>query len=246
MTIEPELTEIAGSDVATSSFESRSRHWSTREGDVRKEIFKQTLAHHNISHTYRETLRAMIASFNDVGYINSENEFVDVKCIHANAERAVAKIFQEDNIILPILSVSQTTSEDDIQRSKYEALLVHEKVWDSEKQRAIRVLSLAPRPVNIRYTLNIFGKYLSEVDQILEQVRVKFNPEMPVPTAYSTMTRAFIEGEEDRGIIEASDKEDRVIKKQISIVVRGYIPNPKFLFTSTGKIEKYNVEATLS
>ena len=79
MTIEPELTEIAGSDVATSSFESRSRHWSTREGDVRKEIFKQTLAHHNISHTYRETLRAMIASFNDVGYINSENEFVDVK-----------------------------------------------------------------------------------------------------------------------------------------------------------------------
>lgn len=219
--------------------ESRSRYWATREGDVRAEIFRMTQAEHNISFVYKETLRAMLASFNDVGYIDSENKFVDVKCIHANAERAVAKIFQEDNLVLPILSMSQTTTDNDAQRDKYEALLVHEKMWDEEKQRAIRVLSLAPRAVNIRYSLNIWGKYLSDVDQILEQVRLKFNPEMNVPTPMSTMTRARIDSEENSTNFEAPDKEDRIIKKTISITVRTYIPNPKFLVTSTGKIEKF-------
>ena len=219
--------------------ESRSRHWITREGDVRAEIFKMTQAEHNISFVYKETLRAMLASFNDIGYINSENQFIDVKCIHANAERAVAKIFQDNNLILPILSIAQTTTDNDAQREKYESLLVHEKVWDEDKQRAIRVLSLAPRAVNIRYTLNIWGKYLADVDQLLEQIRLKFNPEMAVPTPMSTMTRARIDSEENSTNFEAPDKEDRLIKKTISITVRTYIPNPKFLITSTGKIEKY-------
>jgi hypothetical protein len=222
--------------------ESRSRYYNTRESDVRAEILKQTKASHNISGVYRETLRSMLTSFADLVYIDSEKKQIDVPCIHANAERAVAKIVQEDSIILPITSVAQTTTDNDVNRDRYESLLVHEKIWDDSKQRAIRVLSLAPRAVNIKYQVNIFGKYLSDVDQIMEQIRLKFNPEMEVPTPFSTMTRALIDSEENAGQLDVGDKQDRIIKKTLSITVRTYIPNPKFLFTSTGKIEKYIAE----
>ena len=52
----------------------------------------------------------MIASFNDVGYIDSEEKFNNIMCIHANAERAIAKLKQENNIILPIISINQNSS----------------------------------------------------------------------------------------------------------------------------------------
>ena len=225
-----------------SAFESRSSRWDTREGDVRKLIYEITKTKNNISFIYKESLRSMIVSFNDVGYIDSEDKFNSIKCIHANAERAVAKLKQENNIILPILSIAQTVSDNDKERQKNESLLVHEKYWDAEKHRAIRVLSLAPRAVNVRYQLNIWTKYMSDMDQILEQVRLKFNPEMQVPTEFSTLAKAYLDSEEDVGQLTVTDKEDRILKKTMNIVLRTYIPNPKFLFTSTGKIEEYKIE----
>jgi len=228
----------------SSAIESRSDKYPTREGDVRAKIFKMTQAKSNISFIYRESLRSMIASFNDIGYFDAEDKFVDIKCIHGNSERAVAKLKQENSIILPMLSIAQTVSENDDERRRYESVLVHEKYWDEEKHRAIRILSLAPRPVNISYQLNIWCKYMSDMDQVLEQVRLKFNPEMNVPTKYSTLAKAFLQSEEAMGSMTASDKEDRVIKKTMNIVLRTYIPSPKFLVTSTGEIEEFNIEIT--
>ena len=225
-----------------SSFESRSSRWDTREGDVRKVIYKMTQAKSNISFVYRESLRSMIASFNDVGYIDSEEKFNSIMCIHANAERAIAKLKQENNIILPIISIGQTVSDNDAARQKTESLLVNEKYWDAEKHRAFRVLSLAPRAVNVKYQVNIWTKYMSDMDQILEQIRLKFNPEMQVPTEFSTLAKAYLDSEDDVGQISVADKEDRVLKKTMNIVLRTYIPSPKFLYTSTGKIEEFKVE----
>ncbi len=227
-----------------SSIESRSRSWPTREGDVRAKIFKMTQAKSNISFIYRESLRSMIASFNDVGHFNSEDKFVDIKCIHGNAERAIAKLKQENSIILPMISVAQTISDNDDERRRYESVLVHEKYFDEEKNRAFRILSLAPRPVNINYQVNIWCKYMADMDQILEQIRLKFNPEMNVPTEFSTLAKAFITSEEAVGSMTANDKDDRVIKKTINITLRTYIPSPKFLVTSTGQIEEFNILKT--
>jgi hypothetical protein len=233
-------------DVSTiRQAESRGSQWYTREGDVRKQIFLMTKNHHNISRTYRELLRGMVASFNDVGYLTDDNKFVEVKCLVGSPERAIAKMFQEDNIILPIISVVQTITTNDDDRRKNESLLVHEKYFDPLKQRAIRILSLAPRAVNILYQVNIWSKYRSDLDQILEQVRLKFNPEMQIPTPFSTLCKGYIDSEQDIGAVEVADKEDRVLKKQINITVRTYIPNPKFMLTSTGKIEQFKIDTTL-
>jgi hypothetical protein len=240
------FTDDTGLNVTweTSAVDSRSSKYSTRESDVRAKIFKMTQAKSNISFVYRESLRSMIASFNDIGHFDAEDKFVNIKCIHGNAERAIAKLKQENTIILPILSIAQTVSDNDDDRRRYESVLVHEKYWDEEKHRAIRILSLAPRPVNVRYQLNIWCKYMSDMDQILEQVRLKFNPEMNVPTEYSTLAKAFLESEEAVGSMTANDKDDRVLKKTMNITLRTYIPSPKFLVTSTGEIEEFKIQIT--
>lgn len=236
------LTEYTR-DWDASGYPSRNRSYPTRDGDVRKKIFKMTQEKQNISFVYRDSLRAMISAFNDIGYISSEDKFTDVKCLHANAERAIAKLKQEENIILPMLTISQTTTANDDSRRRQESVLVNEKYWDSEKNRAFRVLSLAPRPINISYQLNVWCKYMADMDQILEQIRIKFNPEMNVPTKHSTIAKAFLDTEEDLGSVTAGDKEDRIIKKTFNVVFRTYVPNPKFLVTSTGKIEEFKTEA---
>lgn len=230
----------------SSSFESRNDTWSTRFGDTREKIMQMTRAKHNVSFVYRELLRTMIASFNDIGYFDSENSFRDVRVIHGNAERAIAKIKEENNIILPLLSVVQTVTSNDEGRSRMEGLLVSEKVWNEKKQRAERVLSFAPRPVNINYELNVWCKYMADMDQILEQIRLKFNPEMEVPTKFGTITKAMLGDEEIVGSVTAIDKEDRILKKKFNIIVRTYIPNPKFLVTSTGEITEFNVEGSFT
>jgi hypothetical protein len=201
-----------------------------------------TRSENNISFVYKNLLRAMIVSFNDIGYISSEDKFTYIKCIHANAERAIAKLKQENNIILPIISIAQTISSNDDSRKRSENILVHEKFWDPEKHRAFRVLSLAPRAINIQYEVNIWTKYMADMDQILEQIRIKFNPEMEIPTKQSTLTKGFIESEEDIGQVAVIDKEDRILKKTINVTVRTYISNPKFLVTSTGKVERFKIE----
>lgn len=240
------VTTATAAELDVSSYDSRNRQYPTREGDIRKKIFKMTQAKQNISFIYKESLRSMIASFNDLGYISAEDKFKEVKCLHANAERAIAKLKQEDNIILPMVTITQTTTANDDARRRQESVLVNEKYWDAKKNRAFRVLSLAPRPVNINYQVNIWCKYMADMDQILEQIRLKFNPEMNVPTEFSTIAKAYLDTEEDVGSITAGDKEDRIIKKTFNVVFRTYVPNPKFLVTSTGKIEEFNTEITLS
>ena len=235
-----EYTEnIVGSDYTLSS---RNRHYPTREGDIKIKIAKMSKAKQNISFVYRESLRSMIASFNDIVYISEEGAAVDVKVIHANQERAVAKITQEDNIILPIISIAQTISGDDPKRMRSENLLVHEVVRDKEKNRYVRVLSMAPRAVNIQYEVNVWSKYRSDLDQILEQIRLKFNPEMEVPTNYSTIAKAFLGQETVPNSIAAPDKEDRIVQRTIEVTLRTYIPSPKYIVTNTGKIEEFNTE----
>jgi hypothetical protein len=225
---------------------SRNDNYRTREVDIRKKILEMSHPETMIQSVYKETLRAVKGIFSGLFTRDAENKLKDVKLIIANQERAVAKIMQEDNIILPIISVAQTTTDSDQSRGRYESVLVNEKYWDDKKQRAVRVLSFAPVPVTINYQLNVWSKYAEDMDQILEQIRLKFNPELTIHNKFGTITKAYIEGESITGTVQAADKEDRVLRKQITLGVRTHIPNPKFLYTSTGKIEKLSTDFDIS
>ena len=184
------LTSSSTQVSSVHDTESRNDNYRTRENDIKKAIMKMTQPETLISSVYKETLRAIKSSFSDINTLDAEGKLVPVNLIVATQERAVAKIRQEENIILPIISVAQTTSDADPSRSRYESVLVHEKYWDDSKQRAIRVLSLAPVPININYQLNIWSKYVEDMDQVLAQIRLMFNPELTISNKYSTITKA--------------------------------------------------------
>lgn len=190
----------------------------------------------------KDTLRYLIGVFGNFYYIDRNNNSVKVKCFHANQERAIAKSITGDNITLPVISISETVINANEERRRYGPLLVHEAYWHKRQQRAIRTLSLSPRPIDINYNINIWTKYKQDLDQLREQLFILFNPDLEIKTKQSNITKAFITSESDVEQAEAEDAQDRILKKTITIKVETYVPSPKFLYTSTGKIEKLNYQ----
>ena len=194
---------------------------------------------------YRDCLRFIINSLGGLGYLNSEEKIVDVKCVHANPERTIAKLTQETNIILPIISINQSTSDNDDNRRRQQDLIVEESYWSEVKQRAFRLISFSPQAVSIEYTINVWAKYKSDLDQLVEQIRLLFNPALVMESNQTTTAKIFLEMESDQSSVEVADREDRILRRAFIVKLEGYIPNPKFLITSTGEIEEFKLDATL-
>lgn len=239
-------TNLIETDFATSSVfgEDRSRSANTRAEIVRK-IATMTKQHHNIQKVYKDTLRAVLFLMGNMEYIDREGKVMSIKSHHANPERAIAKIKEKGNIILPVISVSQTNTQNADDRQRYAPVLVHEKYWDDDQRRAIRILSMAPRPIDVYYDVSIWTKYVEDIDQIMEQIRLLFNPSYEIETAKNTLTKAFIDDESNESSFNVGDGQDRIVKRIVTLRVETYVPNPKFLITSTGQIEKFNGEIEL-
>ena len=212
---------------------------------ARNEIALRTTKVTQIPLFYKESLRFMISKLGTLAYLNSETKLVDVKCVHAHPERTIAKLHQENNIILPIISINQDTSDNDDLRRRNSPNLVMENYWSDIKKRAFRVISLAPRPVNISYGINIWSKYKSNLDQLTEQIRLLFNPHMVIENPYTNVAQAYIETESDASTLDVGDREERILRKTFDITLEAYIPNPQFLITSTGEIEEFDIESTI-
>ena len=99
--------------------------------------------------------------------------------------------------------------------------------------------------MDIEYGINIWAKYKANLDQIVEQIRLMFNPSLVVETPYTTTALSFVEQESDTSTLDISDREERIIRRSFKVKVEAYIPNPKFLVTSTGEIEEFNSETTI-
>lgn len=235
---EPSLGETAMDNLF-----SRSENYLTRESYIRNEILKITKSESRISGFYKELLRSMVNLFSDVVCIDDENKIQKVKCIYANPERAIAKIKQDNSVILPLISVSQTKSAVDSSRARYKTLLINEVSYDPIKNKAVRILSIAPVPVDISYSINIWCKYKSDLDQITEQIRLKFNPDADLVIPGHNSVKAYLgeDGSDDAGL-EAADKDDRELKSSLSVKISTYLSNPKFILTSNGTIERLNLE----
>ena len=192
---------------------------------------------------FYETLKQLIASFGSVKYVDANSNVVPVKCFHSSPERTIASLYSGNNITLPILTIGEVSTQSRQEEgSRYSPILVHEKFWDPKSQRAKRILSLAPRPITLTYNLNIWTKFKNDLDQIREFVLLMFNPDLEVKTQYSNITKAYIASESDESTLITQDAQDRVLRKTISINVETWVPYPKYLYTSSGKIETFNFE----
>lgn len=199
-----------------------------------------------VQKVYKDTLRNLINIFGNVYYLDRNNNSVKVKCFHANQERAIARVNFGDNVTLPVITVSENSTSNNDERRRYTPILIHEKYWHKRKNKAIRTLSMAPRPIDIKYTINIWSKYKEDLDQIREFIFSLFNPDLEIRTKNSVITKAFLDNESETEQAQADDQQDRILKKSITITVETYVENPKFLYTSTGKIEKVNFELEIT
>jgi len=211
--------------------------------DIKQQIVKMTETRllPRIDNVYKESLRQMIATFSNLYYIDGNGNRIKVDCSHGNAERIAGRLKNENNIVLPFISISEVDSSRDEKRERYSPLLLQDVYWDQDKRRATRVLSLAPRAVNITYEINIWCKYKADLDMLRSSIFSLFNPELVVPTNHSRETRAYLNKERSVGSVIAGDTKDRVLQKTIDVTLQTYIPSPKFFFTNTGQIEEFNV-----
>jgi hypothetical protein len=212
---------------------------------AREKIFQRTTRENKIPMFYKEALRYVISRLGTLAYINSETELIDVKCVHANPERTIGKLEQDNNIILPIVSINQTQSQNADNRRRGAPQIVNEVFWSDLKKRAVRVISEAPRAVDIEYGINIWCKYKADMDQLCEQIRLLFNPHMVVKNSYTNTAMAYIDSENDQSTVETADREERVLQRTFVIKLEAYVPNPKFLITNTGEIQQLSIDSPI-
>jgi|TARA_R110002020_G_scaffold146881_4_gene321854 hypothetical protein len=195
---------------------------------------------------YKEIVRFLISRFNNLPFLNESNETVLAKCRYGNPERTIAKLKDHDNIIVPLLTISQNNVVEAPTRQRYFSVLQYRSYWDDEKRRAMRIVSLADRPVTIQYNINIWTKYMEDMDQLSQQVRAEFNPSIQLNTNFSKDSKVFLSAETNNYSFSVADKEDRIIRKTFVVSVETYIKNPDYLITSSGKIEEFNLDTELS
>lgn len=193
-----------------------------------------------IDNVYKESLRSMLHIFGDVYYLDGNGNRVKVNCSHGNPERVAGRLKADNTLILPMLTIVETQTDSDPERMRYQNL-INEAGWDPEKRRAIRLLSLPPRPINITYEVNIWAKYKADMDMIRSGIFSLFSPDINIETQYSVHNKAFINSEREVGSATATDTGDRILQKAISITLETYIPSPKFFFTNTGEIKEFGV-----
>ena len=191
---------------------------------------------------YKEIVRFLISEFNDTPYLNDQQETTLVKCRYGNPERTVASFKNHDNIVIPLITLSQGSVLEANDRRRVSSIVLQGKHWNDEIQRAERVISLCDRPVTIQYNLNIWAKYMEDMDHLSQEIRLAFNPSIELFTKFSRDSKAFLESETNNYSFSVADKEDRILRKTFVINVETYLRSPKYKITSTGKIEEFNLE----
>mgnify|MGYP003637016602 CR=1 FL=1 len=218
---------------------------NTKNSSIRSKIIEMSKTWKGVSDIHKQTLNALIGEFSKSYYTDEGNNRIDVKCIYGGTERVVSRINAEDNIILPIISVVPKANKYTENRGRYSPTLIHSKYWDDKKQRAVRLVSLAPKPVDFFFEINVWGRYVSDINQLSEQIRRKFNPSMLLVTELHEDTKSFIDSEENSYQTVLGDSDPRVMLKKIILRIESYVPNPVFKVTSTGKIEEINGQIEL-
>ena len=194
---------------------------------------------------YRETQKQLIHIFGNIYYLDGNGNKVRVKCITGRQERAIGIQKKDNTLVLPYITVTELDTANADSRRRYEAVLVNEKVWDQSERRAKRILSLAPRAVDLNYQINIWTKYQADMDMIKYSIFSLFNPALDIRTKFSDVTKAFLESDSNQGETEAFDAADRTLKRSLMIKVETYLPSPKFLYTNSGEITAFNAEIGL-
>lgn len=191
---------------------------------------------------------AMLDLFKDIVVINDSNgEYFPVPIMYATQERAVAYILQDnmrkddsavvDRIRLPIMSIYNSGMEYDMNRYAYHKAIDYGRDMRPDFKPGFTVKEQFERdtvfgfargiPVNITYNLYAWTMYLEDMNQIIEQIILKFSPIAYIRVRGINWEIGVKLGSIANNLnIEPGDKTNRVVKYQFNLTAEAYIPQP--------------------
>jgi hypothetical protein len=194
------------------------------------------------------TDEAMRDLFSNITVRDENGKDHPVPIIWGTQEKAVAYLFQEntrkddtlvvDRIKLPILAISRTGLDYDLARYTYHQAKDYMRYLrpdnkpgftiDEQGLERSTVFGITRGiPINLKYTLYAWTMYIQDMNQILEQILLKFSQ-----TAYIRVTGVpweiivKLESTGDNTNFEPGDQDIRVIKFEFNMTVETYIPQP--------------------
>lgn len=166
----------------------------------------------------------------------------NVEVIYARPDRAVAKMKDSQNLALPLISFEILDIQNDETRYRPNFNVEYWTVKNFKTRRVFRIAALAPRAVKIEAAIHLWTRSGYDMFQLLEFINLKFHPHMRLACETNRYTSAFIDNISDDSILTVDDREDKVIRKTITLNIEGYIPTRKYVIQANGDIEEFNVE----
>lgn len=209
-------------------------------------------ANRNVIYRYSNALygadEAMVDLFRNIKVIDEDGKWHVVPIHWASQEQAVAAILQDnvrkdnslvvDRIRLPMMAIYSSAHSFDPTRFTYQRAMSLMPWLDpksegtgftaTEKYERDTVFGVTRGiPVNITYTLYIWTLYQTDMNQILEQVFLRFSP-----VAYLRIRGVYwevivtMDGQANNLDVEPGDRRLRVLKYQFTMTAKSYIPQP--------------------
>lgn len=205
----------------------------------------------NTIYRYSKSLRgcseAVMDLFKNIIVLDEDGKAHTVPLIWGTQERAVAAILQNnvrkdnslvvDRIVLPMMAIHSNDIQFNQERYIYTKAVNYLRDYSGDGKPGFTTKEKYERdtifgvtrgiPIDVGYTLYIWTLYLEDIDQILEQILLKFNP-----IAYITVrgisweTIVKLDSVANNIDTEPGDKTDRVIKYQISLTAETFISQP--------------------
>lgn len=219
-----------------------------QSGSIINDITKKP--NRDVVNRYTNALRghdeAMLGLFKNLVVLDEDGHPKPVPIIYGTQEKAVAWILQNntrkdnslvvDRIPLPLLAIHQSGIDPANDRFIYHNNrtfrpgTLGQPLYQTELKKNDTIYSVSMgKPVNINYILYAWTMYVEDMNQIVEQILLKFSP-----LAYIQVQDVYWEIWVDLDSVannldlEPGDKKERVIKYQFNLKVQSYIPQPIF------------------
>lgn len=204
-----------------------------------------------VLYRYSKSLRgcdeAMVDMFGDVVVLDEDGKAHKVPIIWGTQERAVTWILQDntrkdgslvvDRVRLPLMAIYSSGMEFDQSRYTYHYALDYMRrlrpdgkpgFTSNEKYERDTVFGVARGiPINKTYTLTAWTMYMEDIDQIIEQIMLKFSPIAYIRVrGVNWETSVSLDSIGSNVDNEPGDQNQRVIKYEFNLTARAYIPQP--------------------
>ena len=203
----------------------------------------------NVLYRYSKSIRgtdeAMIDMFRNVIVIDEDGKAWPIPVMLGPPEKAVAAIIQDNvrkdetlvvnRIKLPMLALTQTSVEYDVNRYTYHMALDFLRNQEgkpgytiNEKFNRDTVFGIARGiPVNIGYTLTAWTLFREDMNQIVEQIMTKFSQLAYIQvTGVRWEVPVKLESVANNLNAEPGNQAIRVIKYEFNMTAQTYIPQP--------------------